>query len=81
MAIKQSVGNESYFALTKAAVSYSQQIDDNVIADYDAGGNVVGLEFLNPEAAAQREKFLALANQKTQGGVKVAKPPALGKAA
>ncbi len=76
MSIKMSAGNESYFALTRAPVSYSQQIDENVIADYDALGNVVGLEFLDPKAAAEREKFLALANRKTMGAMRVAKPPA-----
>ena len=81
MANPMSAGKESYFALTRAPVGYSQQIDDDVIADYDASGNVVGLEFLTPEAAQQREKFLALANRKTMGALKVAKPSAIDKAA
>ncbi|MFC0131726.1 hypothetical protein CR105_12840 [Massilia eurypsychrophila] len=69
---------ESYREISRGKVATSNQLDDNVIADYDAMGNVVGLEFLDPAAAADWEKFLALANQKTPGASKVPKPPAGG---
>jgi hypothetical protein len=81
MANDMIAGKESYFQLNRGKVCYSQQIDENVIADYDAMGAVVGLEFLDPKAAEQREKFLALANQKTMGAVKVGKPPTADEAA
>jgi uncharacterized protein YuzE len=69
-----SSGKESYLEISCGRVASSNQIDDNVIADYDAMGNVVGLEFLDPSAAKEWEKFLALANQKTPGVSKVPKP-------
>lgn len=41
---------ETYFKVSSRKISYSQQLADDVIADYDEGGQVVGLEFLTPEA-------------------------------
>jgi uncharacterized protein YuzE len=75
----RQIGKETYFSLTRGPVNCSHQIHDDVIADYDAGGNVVGLEFLTAEAASQREKFLALAKQKSPGRISVAKPPSSGR--
>lgn len=72
---------ESYRQISSAKVATSNQIDDNVIADYDAMGSVVGLEFLDPAADREWEKFLAVANQKTPGASKVPKPPATSVAA
>jgi len=66
---------QSYFAVTSGPVSYSNQIDDNVIADYEASGAVVGLEFLDSGVAKERDKFLALANRKSSGPMKFARPP------
>lgn len=81
MSTQMTASKESYFALTGAPVSYSQQIDPDVIADYDASGNVVGLEFLDPRAVEQRERFLALANRKTMGALTVPKPPGAAESA
>lgn len=66
---------ESYRIISKEPVSVSEQIDENVIADYDSMGNVVGLEFLDPAAATEWEKFLALANRKRPIITKAPKPP------
>jgi uncharacterized protein YuzE len=71
----QSQDTPSYRSITNAKVVSSNQIDDNVIADYDASGNVVGLEFLNSSTADQWEKFLALASQNGPTSAYVAKPP------
>jgi uncharacterized protein YuzE len=76
-----SFEKETYRQMSHARVAMSNHVDDNVMADYDAMGNVVGLEFLDPAAAKEWEKFLALANQKTPGASKVAKPPAADVAA
>lgn len=81
MSIGPTPGKESYFRLKSGPVHSSHQIDENVIADYDASGNVVGLEFLDPKAAEKREEFLALANRKTPGIIKVGKPPGTSRAA
>lgn len=72
-----TVGNmgESYFAVGRGKVAYSQQIDELVIADYDSTGAVIGLEFLAEEVAKDRDKYLALANQKTLGAQKHSTPP------
>ncbi len=64
----------SYFKVGSSEVSQSHQIDLNVIADYDASGAVVGLEFLDAESATRRVEFLALANQKSPGARSVPKP-------
>ncbi len=77
----EPVGKESYREISRGKIATSNQIDDNVIVDYDAMGNVVGLEFLDPSAAMQWEKFLSLANQKSPGASKVPKPPATSAAA
>ena len=69
---------QSYFKASSGKVSYSRQIHTDVIADYDARGGVVGLEFLSVAVASQREKYLALANQQTMGAMKPARPPELG---
>ncbi len=71
----QSADTPSYRAVTNEKVTSSNQIDDNVIDDYDAAGNVVGLEFLNSSVADQWEKFLALASQKKPTSAAVAEPP------
>lgn len=71
--------NESYFRVSSRKISYSHQLADDVIADYDEGGQVVGLEFLDPDAAAKREEYLALANRKSAGRQKVGTPPSSDK--
>lgn len=81
MAISPGSGQESYFRVKSGPVHSSHQIDENVIADYDDAGNVIGLEFLDPKAAEKRDEFLALANRKTPGIVRIGKPPAVGRAA
>jgi uncharacterized protein YuzE len=73
--------NPSYRSISGGKVASSNQIDDNVVADYDAGGNVVGLEFLDTDVAKEWEKFLAIANQKRPTSGKVPKPPASSAAA
>lgn len=81
MAINSATGKESYFRVKNGPVHSSNQIDEGVIADYDASGSVVGLEFLDPKAAERRDEFLALASRKTPGFVKVGRPPGMGRAA
>lgn len=51
----------SYFKLTNNKITTSNQIADDVVVDYDAGGGIVGLEFLSAEAAAKRDHYMALA--------------------
>jgi uncharacterized protein YuzE len=70
--------DQDYFQVSGKPVSYSNQIDDNVLADYDAAGAVVGLEFLAPSAAKERDRFLALARARSLGPMKPARPPEIG---
>jgi uncharacterized protein YuzE len=67
--------DQEYHQVLGNPVSYSNQIDENVIADYDAAGTVVGLEFLSPSAAKERDRFLALAQAKSLGPMKPGRPP------
>lgn len=57
-----------YLSLTSQPVSYSDEVADGVIADFDAAGRVVGLEFLSARRDAGRvHELIAKAENMSSG--------------
>lgn len=51
----------SYVRLAPGKIRQSMQLADDVVADYDAAGVALGVEFLSAAAAARRDEYVALA--------------------
>lgn len=49
-----------YFRLTEEEIFESEEVQPGVILDFDANGNVVGVEMLNLSARAEPEKLRVL---------------------
>jgi len=69
-----SIDSPSYFQVSHNEVSHSDQLADDVVVDYDKAGSVVGIEFLTSAAAAQRDKYLAMASRGSQARLSVPAP-------
>jgi uncharacterized protein YuzE len=67
----------SYVKYLDAQVAYTQQIEDKAgtfIADYDATGRVIGVEFLG-KRAKETSYYRAVAQQKSKGPRALSMPP------
>ena len=51
----------SYHRMTANPIIHSDEIADGVVADFDATGGVVGIEFLNPALSGDPKKYVAIA--------------------
>ena len=71
--------SQSYFQLNGNKIAMSDQIDTDVIVDYDAKGGIVGIEFLSEAAASKRDHYLALAARPSKARLRAPRVP--GKAA
>jgi len=57
-----------YVKVAEGKVRYSTELDDLVTADYDALGNVIGLEILDDKASeSDIQRFIELAKRSTGG--------------
>lgn len=51
----------SYVRLAHGRVKTSMQLADDVVADYDAKGTALGVEFLSAAARAREDEYIMLA--------------------
>lgn len=54
----------SYVRLVPGKIAGSLQLADDVVADYDAGGGLLGIEFLSAAAAARQDEYVDLARRR-----------------
>lgn len=53
-------GDALYFRLDEARIVESEEVRPGVVLDFDADGNVVGVEFLNVSSRATPEELSSL---------------------
>ena len=71
---RDASGTGTYHALSKEKIAYSVELSDLVIADYDARGNLRGLEFVGKQDGSLA-KFLELARKASRGPMSKTRGP------
>lgn len=57
--------DQSYVRLMPGKIVSSLQLADDVVADFDAAGKVIGIEFLSAQAALRRDDYVAMARDRS----------------
>ena len=65
----------TYHYVTRNTIVDSNEIADGVIADFDATGAVVGIEFLDSVLSGDVEKYIAMASASTFARLPAGRPP------